>query len=92
MDNNIYLNIIDFSYVIAYSNINNKVNIFTKCKKYNNLTIFIGSQNIKNYSSICIDFLDKLFIIDYINIIGFNNIEGLKNDLWFKGFIWEKLN
>ena len=91
MDNNIYLYIIDFSDTIAYSNINNKSNIITKCKKHNNLAIFIGAQNIKNYTSICIDFLDKLFIIDYINRIGFNNIEGLKNHLWFKGFIWEKL-
>ena len=131
MDKNRYLNVIDFSYAIEYSNIKkNKTNIITnkleispeilnrssydynadyynlgvviyylifkkyvnRVKKQNNLTeIFIDSKNIKNYTSTCIDFLNKLLITDYKTRIGFNNIDELKIHLWFKGFNWKKL-
>ena len=131
MDKNRYVNVIDFSYAIEYSNIRkNQTNIITnkleispeilnhssydynvdyynlgvviyylifkkyvnRVKKQNNLTeIFIDSKNIKNYTSTCIDFLNKLLITDYKTRIGFNNIDELKNHLWFKGFNWKKL-
>ena len=130
MDNNRYLNIIDFSFAIEYSNIKkNKTNIITNIleippeilnrssydynadyynlgvviyylifkkyvnlvKKQNNLTeIIINSKDIKNYTSSCIDFLNKLLITDYKKRIGFNNIEELKNHSWFKGFNWNE--
>ena len=131
MDKNRYVNVIDFSYAIEYSNIRkNQTNIITNkleispeilnhssydynvdyynlgaviyyliFKKYvnsvknqYNLTeIYIDSKDIKNYTSTCIDFLNKLLIRDYKKRIGFNNIEELKNHLWFKGFNWKKL-
>lgn len=131
MDKNRYVNVIDFSFAIEYSNIKkNKTNIITNkleispeilnhssydynadyynlgvviyylifkkyvnsVKKQNNLTEnFIDSKDIKNYTSTCIDFLNKLLITDYKKRIGFNNIEELKNHLWFKGFNWKKL-
>lgn len=59
--------------------------------KYNNNSeIVIDYNNIKNYSSSCIDFLNKLIIKDYKKRIGFNNINELKNHFWFKNFDWKK--
>ena len=49
-------------------------------------------SNISNYSSSCIDFLNKLIITDYKKRIGFKSIDELKNHLWFKNFDWEKLS
>ncbi len=58
--------------------------------KYNNNgEIVIDYNNIKNYSSSCIDFLSKLINKDYKKRIGFNNINELKNHIWFKNFDWK---
>ena len=53
--------------------------------------IIINVNEIKNYSSNCIDFLNKLIISDPKKRIGFNDINELKNHSWFKGFDWNKL-
>ena len=42
-----------------------------------------------NYSSDCIDFINKLIITDYKKRIGFKNINELKNHNWFNGFDWQ---
>ena len=61
-------------------------------KLENNVTdIVINNKEIKNYSSNCIDFLNKLIISDPKKRIGFNDINELKNHSWFKGFDWNKL-
>ena len=61
-------------------------------KLENNVTdIMINYKEIKNCSSNCIDFLNKLIISDPKKRIGFNDINELKNHSWFKGFDWEKL-
>ena len=130
MDKKRYLNLIDFSYSIKYSDkniskshivadiletppemINHSIYdynsdyyrigvimyylIFKKfvnaVKRENNITqIIINHKNIKNYSLLCIDFMNKLLISDYKKRIGFKTIEELKNHLWFKGFDWKK--
>jgi serine/threonine protein kinase len=65
-------------------------NLIVKLK--NNVTdIVINYKEIKNYSSNCIDFLNKLIISDPKKRIGFNDINELKNHSWFKGFDWNKL-
>ena len=53
--------------------------------------IIINDNEIKNYSTNCIDFLNKLIISDPKKRIGFNDINELKNHSWFKGFDWNKL-
>jgi serine/threonine protein kinase len=61
-------------------------------KLKNNATdIKINYKEIKNYSSTCIDFLNKLIISDPKKRIGFNDINELKNHAWFEGFDWNKL-
>lgn len=63
-----------------------------KIKLENNVTdIIINYKEIKNYSSNCIDFLNKLIISDPKKRIGFNDINELKNHSWFRGFDWNKL-
>ena len=60
-------------------------------KKQKNLTDFrINAHEIKNYSSLCIDFINKLLENDYQKRIGFNNIYELINHEWFKNFDWKK--
>ena len=60
-------------------------------KKLNNITeIIINHKIVKNYTSLCIDFLNKLLITDYKKRLGFKNIDELKNHLWFRGFDWKK--
>lgn len=72
-------------YLIFKKNIN-------MIKKINNINeIKIDYQNINNYTSSCIDFLNKLIITDYKKRIGFNSINELKNHSWFEGFDWKKL-
>lgn len=72
-------------YLIFKKNIN-------MIKKINNVNdIKIDYHKINNYSSSCIDFLNKLIISDYKRRIGFKSINELKNHSWFKGFNWEKL-
>lgn len=131
IDKNNYLNLIDFSYSINYSNkdeFNNfiKGDFFDNAPEIENYSIYdfnsdyyrlggsilyyfifknylnnikiekkideITINNISNYSSSCIDFLNKLTITDYKKRIGFNSIDELKNHLWFKNFDWEKLS
>ena len=53
--------------------------------------IIINEHEIKNYSTNCIDFLNKLIISDPKKRIGFNDINELKNHSWFKEFDWNKL-
>ena len=129
MDKKRYLNLIDFSFAIKYSEKNNLKNIITGnknetapeimnhsiydynsdyyrigiiiyyliFKEYVNVIkkerkineLIIDSNNIKNYSIYCIDFINKLIITDYKERIGFKDINELKNHFWFKGFDWE---
>ena len=59
-------------------------------KKENNKNeLFIDSNEIKNYSSNCIDFLNKLIITNYKERIGFKSINELKQHKWFNGFDWK---
>ena len=131
MDKERYLNLIDFSYAIQYSEKNLPRSHIVACrletppemlnyskydynsdyyrlgviiyylifkkfvndvKKINNIKeIILDPKDIKNYTSLCIDFLNKLLITDYKKRIGFNNINELRNHLWFKGFDCSKL-
>jgi serine/threonine protein kinase len=115
LDEKKYLNLIDFSFAIKYSDKNNANNIIVgnknesapemlnhqeydynsdyyrigtilyylifknyinDVKKRSNLNEFvIDFKNISNYSSNCIDFLNKLIIIDYKKRIGFHDID-----------------
>ena len=60
-------------------------------KKGNNITdIFVNYKYIKNYSSSCIDFLNKLIVSNFTKRIGFKNINELIKHYWFKGFDWIK--
>ena len=62
-------------------------------KGENNISEFmINSTFIKyNYSSYCLDFLNKLIVYDYKKRIGFNTITELIRHPWFKGFNWKNL-
>ena len=71
-------------YLIFKKNINNLK------KKYNINEIKIDYNKINNYSSSCIDFLNKLIITDYKKRIGFKSIYELKSHSWFEGFNWKK--
>lgn len=44
-----------------------------------------------NYSSNCIDFINKLIIDNQKERIGYKDVNELKNHQWFKGFNWDKL-
>ena len=131
IDKNKYLNLLDFSYSINYSNKNDFNNyirgdFFDNAPEIENFSLYdfnsdyyrlggsilfyfifknylnnikiekkideIIISNISNYSSSCIDFLNKLIITDYKKRIGFKSIDELKNHLWFKNFDWEKLS
>ena len=74
--------------ILYYFIFKNYLNNVKKEKKINEIIV----SNISNYSSSCIDFLNKLIITDYKLRIGFNNINELKNHLWFKNFDWEKFS
>ena len=129
MDNNRYLNLIDFSFAIKYSEKDNlKNNIignknetapeilnhskydynsdyyrigtiiyYLIFKKYVNYEkeekkineIIINYNDITNYSSNCIEFLNKLIVTNYKRRIGFRSINELKNHNWFNGFDWK---
>ena len=129
MDRKKYLNLIDFSFAIKYSDRNNRQNdivgskyesapevlnhsiydynseyyrigtilyylIFKQyandVKNHNNISqIAINYKNVKNYSSSCIDFLNKLMISNYKKRIGYKSINELKNHYWFDGFDWK---
>lgn len=61
-------------------------------KKEKNISeLVIDSKSIKNYSSNCIDFINKLIKTDFKKRIGFKSINELKNHLWFDGFDWKNL-
>ena len=60
-------------------------------RKEKNITdIFVNYKYIKNYSSSCIDFLNKLIISNFTKRIGFKNINELIKHYWFKDFDWIK--
>lgn len=64
-----------------------------KVKKEKNISeIIIDYNNITNYSSASIDFINKLIITDYKKRIGFNSINELKKHYWFKDFNWEEFS
>lgn len=130
MDSKRYLNLIDFSFAIKYSDKNNLNNIITgniketapeilnhsqydynseyyrigtilyylifkdyinDAKKRNNITdLVIDYKKATNYSSACIDFVNKLIVTDYKERIGFKSINELTNHYWFNEFYWEK--
>jgi len=72
-------------YLIFKKNIND-------VKKENNLVdLLIDNKSLNNYSSSCIDFLNKLIIVDIKKRIGYLSINELINHPWFKGFDWKKL-
>ena len=60
-------------------------------KKSRNSTNYTVNYKETNYSSACIDFLNKLLVEDYKKRLGFNSIDEMKNHIWFKGFDWKKL-
>ena len=45
-----------------------------------------------NFSTACLDFINKLIITDYKKRLGFKSINELKNHNWFNGFDWQKFN
>ena len=57
-------------------------------KEYNINEIFIN-KTLNNYSTSCIDFINKLLISDNSERIGFKNIKELKQHSWFEGFDWK---
>ena len=74
--------------ILYYFIFKNYINNIKSKKKLNDIFI----NNTSNYSSICIDFINKLIITDYKKRIGFKSINELKNHLWFKNFDWNKLS
>ena len=52
--------------------------------------IKIGNNEAKEYSLSCIDFINKLMIVDKKKRIGYNNINEIMNHSFFIGFNWEK--
>ena len=60
-----------------------------RAKKEYNVDKIILNQTLSNYSSSCIDFVNKLLISDYRERIGFKGINELKNHSWFEGFDWK---
>ena len=75
--------------IIYYLIFKKYVNNVKKEKKIK--TIQINPNTVKNFSSSCIDFLNKLIIHDYKKRIGFKSINELKEHKWFKGFNWKQL-
>ena len=73
--------------IIYYLIFKRNINVI---KNESNVTeLKIDSNNIKNYSSSCIDFLNKLIINNFRKRIGFKSINELKNHHWFKDFDWK---
>ena len=64
-------------------------NVIKRKKNSSNLEIKY-TQNL-NYSSNCIDFINKLIIDNPKKRIGYKNVNELKDHQWFKGFNWNKL-
>lgn len=79
----------EFGSIIYYLVFKTYPNIIKRNKKISNLSI---NYKIKlNYSSDCIDFINKLIITNPKERIGYKNINELKNHNWFKEFNWNKL-
>ena len=132
MDKDKYLNLLDFSYAIYYSEKNDfknyiRGNYFDNAPEIQNFSIYdynsdyyrlggsilyylifkkylnkvkiekniveikINYKNITNYTSSCIDFLNKLITTDHKKRIGYNNIDELRNHSWFNNFDWNNL-
>ena len=73
--------------IIYYLIFKRNINVI---KNERNVTeLKIDSNNIKNYSSSCLDFLNKLIINNFRKRIGFKSINELKNHYWFKDFDWK---
>jgi serine/threonine protein kinase len=53
--------------------------------------IKVNSNDAKNFSENCIDFLNKLIISSPKKRIGFKDINELKKHSWFLGYDWNKL-
>ena len=75
--------------IIYYLIFKKNLNIIKKLT--NSYQIILDYKSINNYTSSCIDFLNKLIISDYKKRIGFYNINELKNHSWFRNFDWKKL-
>ena len=129
MDKQKYLNLIDFSFAIKYSDKDDDKNDITasklesapeilnrsiydynsdyyrigtilyylifkqyanNIKNNNKREIIIDYKSINNYSSSCIDFLNKLLTKNYKKRIGFKSIDELKRHPWYKRFDWKK--
>ena len=58
-------------------------------KEKNITQIKINIQETKNYSSSCIDFINKLIIVNKTNRIGFDNVYELMNHSFFIDFDWK---
>lgn len=83
-----------YDYNSDYYRIGGSIIYYLIFKKYineikmeNNITeVFLNYSNISNYSSSCIDFINKLIITDYKKRLGFKCINELKNHSFFKNF------
>ena len=64
-------------------------NVIKRKKHISNLAIKY-TRNL-NYSSDCIDFINKLIIDNPQKRIGYKDVNELKTHQWFKGFNWDKL-
>ena len=73
--------------ILYYLIFKQNINIIKKQNSLKDITI--NPIEVKNYSSSCIDFVNKLIINDFKKRIGFKNINELKAHFWFKDFDWQ---
>lgn len=73
--------------ILYYLIFKQNINIIKKQNSLKDITI--NPIEVKNYSSSCIDFVNKLIINDFKKRIGFKNINELKTHFWFKDFDWQ---
>ena len=93
-------NFLEYDFNSDYYRLGGSILYYFLFKKYlnkdkiiNNVSeIIINNKNISNYSSSCIDFINKLIITDYKKRIGFESINELKNHSWFQNFNWQELS
>ena len=74
--------------ILYYFIFKNYLNNIKLKNKLNEIII----NDISNYSSNCIDFINQLIITNYKKRLGFKSIAELKNHIWFKKFDWKKLS